>query len=133
MADRSVVVLGGGVSGLAAALLLARDGHRVTVVERDDLDCGDALDSPGWRRRGIPHFHQPHAFIPRGRSELKRHLPDVYDDLLAAGTGTVDLCRHLALGEASFGGSLGHVAYLGVWFVGGCLIANATYRRRLVQ
>ncbi|MBV8980893.1 MAG: ABC transporter permease [Acidimicrobiia bacterium] len=45
----------------------------------------------------------------------------------------VDLCRHLALGEASFLGSIAHVAYLLAWFVGGCLIANATYRRRLVQ
>ena len=27
-------------------------------------------------RRGIPHFLQPHAFIPRGRAELRRTLPD---------------------------------------------------------
>jgi lipooligosaccharide transport system permease protein len=44
----------------------------------------------------------------------------------------VDLCRHLALGQASFLGSLGHVAYLGLWFGGGCLIGVRTYRRRLV-
>jgi len=44
----------------------------------------------------------------------------------------VDLCRHLALGEASFLGSLGHVAYLFLWFGGGCVIALTTYRRRLV-
>src|SRR4051794_2083974 len=48
VAGRSVVVLGGGVSGLATALLLARSGHRVTVVERDDLDVTDALTSPLW-------------------------------------------------------------------------------------
>ena len=45
----------------------------------------------------------------------------------------VDLCRHLALGRASFLGSLGHVAYLGLWFGGGCLVAMTTYRRRLVR
>jgi len=44
----------------------------------------------------------------------------------------VDLCRHLALGEASFLGSLGHVAYLFLWFGAGCVIALTTYRRRLV-
>ena len=33
MAD--VVVVGGGVVGLCGSLLLARDGHRVTLLERD--------------------------------------------------------------------------------------------------
>jgi len=44
----------------------------------------------------------------------------------------VDLCRQLALGRASFLGSLGHVAYLGAWIAAGAVIANTTYRRRLV-
>ena len=44
----------------------------------------------------------------------------------------VDLCRHLALGRATFLGSLGHVAYLLLWFVAGCAVALTTYRRRLV-
>jgi lipooligosaccharide transport system permease protein len=44
----------------------------------------------------------------------------------------VDLCRDLSLGAASFLGSLGHVAYLSAWTVAGALIANVTYRRRLV-
>jgi glycine/D-amino acid oxidase-like deaminating enzyme len=77
MLQRRVAVLGAGVAGLSAAILLARDGHRVTLVERDDLVDGDALSASGWRRSGIPHFLQPHAFIPRGVVELRRLLPDV--------------------------------------------------------
>jgi 2-polyprenyl-6-methoxyphenol hydroxylase-like FAD-dependent oxidoreductase len=93
MAAKSVLVLGGGVAGLSAALLLARDGHRVTLVERDPVDLGPASQAFGWQRAGIPHFLQPHAFIPRGRSELRRHLPDVFAALLAAGGSEVDT-RH---------------------------------------
>jgi len=86
-----VAVLGAGVAGLAAALLLARAGHEVTLVERDPLVSGSPEDAFDWPRRGIPHFLQPHAFIPRGRAELRTRLPDVYADLLAAGAWDVDL------------------------------------------
>ena len=112
MTARRIVVLGAGVSGLAAALLLARDGHQVTVVERDELDTGSAQDSPSWSRRGIPHFLQPHAFIPRGRLEMMRHLPDVHAALIEAGADTVDLCRKLPGGVRQPGDE--DLQYLGV-------------------
>ena len=92
---RDIVVLGGGVAGLAAALALGRDGHRVTVVDRDDLGVGEPRAALDWDRRGIPHFHQPHAFTPRGRKELLTTFPDVYEALLAAGGWDVDLRRRI--------------------------------------
>jgi 2-polyprenyl-6-methoxyphenol hydroxylase-like FAD-dependent oxidoreductase len=92
MRARSVVVMGGGVAGLAAAVLMAREGHLVTLIERDGLQSGaEAETAPAWPRVGIPHFLQPHAFIPRGRSELRRHLPDVYAALLGVGAWEVDI------------------------------------------
>lgn len=91
-----MAVLGGGVAGLSTALLLARDGHRVTLIERDAVAIGDALDSPAWDRRGVPHFLQPHAVIPRGRLELQQELPDLYESLLAAGAHDVDTARKLS-------------------------------------
>jgi 2-polyprenyl-6-methoxyphenol hydroxylase-like FAD-dependent oxidoreductase len=92
MAARSVAVLGAGVAGLTAAVLLAREGHRVVLIERDDLpSAGPAEGAWEWARSGIPHFLQPHAFIPRGRSELRQHLPDVYAALLGAGASEFDL------------------------------------------
>jgi glycine/D-amino acid oxidase-like deaminating enzyme len=64
MADAPITVACAGVAGLATVLLLARDGHGVTVVERDRLDASWPHDAPTRARRGIPHFLQPHAFIP---------------------------------------------------------------------
>ena len=43
----------------------------------------------------------------------------------------VDLCRDLALGDASLAASLGHVGYLAVWVVAGYLAALRLYARRL--
>ena len=90
MVPRTITVMGAGMAGLAASLVLARDGHAVTLIERDEVSTAAADEAPTWPRRGIPHFLQPHAFIPRGRVELRRALPDVYAALLAAGAHDVD-------------------------------------------
>jgi len=95
MPSLGVVVLGAGVSGLAATLALARAGHKVTMIERDDLDVGDPLESVDWARRGIPHFLQAHAFTSRGHKELREAFPDVFDALLEAGADDIDLARKL--------------------------------------
>ncbi len=91
MTSRSVAVLGAGVSGLSAALALARSGHRVRLIERDEVVVGEAIDSPNWPRQGIPHFLQAHAFTSRGRLELRAMFPDVFAALLDNGAIDIDL------------------------------------------
>ncbi len=88
-------MLGGGVSGLSAALALARAGHRVTLIERDAVFVGEAVDSVDWPRAGIPHFLQAHSFTSRGRLELRALFPDVFQALLDAGADDIDLGRKM--------------------------------------
>ena len=93
----NVVVCGGGVIGMAAAMMLARDGHDVTVLgamprhfrrRRSAREC--------WDRVGVPQFRQPHNLFPRFRQILEGELPDVFQALLDCGgtwTGYSSRCR----------------------------------------
>jgi 2-polyprenyl-6-methoxyphenol hydroxylase-like FAD-dependent oxidoreductase len=82
----TILVLGAGMNGLTTAMLLARDGHEVTVLERDPAPpppAAEAWDS--WERQGVGQFRQLHFMLARWRQELQASLPDVLDDLEAAG------------------------------------------------
>ena len=95
MGERAVVVLGGGVAGSAAALLLARRGHRVTLFERDPMTSGTLTEMVESPRRGVPHYQLPHAFLPGAWLHLRTELPDVADALLANGAKPIDLSAKL--------------------------------------
>src|SRR3954452_16634158 len=82
-----VLVLGGGICGLATALLLARDGHTVRVLERDAEEVPGTVEEAwqSWDRRGVAQFRQTHNLHPRVRILLEAELPDVHDDLVRHG------------------------------------------------
>jgi 2-polyprenyl-6-methoxyphenol hydroxylase-like FAD-dependent oxidoreductase len=82
-----IVVIGGGVGGLTTALLLAGDGHAVTVLERDPAPPpADAEDAwAAWERRGVNQFRLLHFFTPRFRKLIDAEMPALASALDAAG------------------------------------------------
>ena len=85
MAD--VIVIGGGMGGLSTALLLAGDGHRVRLLERDPAPPPATADAcwSSWERRGVTQFRLLHSFIARWREVVEAELPEVAAAVDAAG------------------------------------------------
>jgi flavin-dependent dehydrogenase len=82
-----IVIIGGGLTGQAAAMLLASDGHRVRVLERDPAppaaSAAEAWES--WERRGVNQFRMLHYFLARFREVVEAELPAVAAELDADG------------------------------------------------
>jgi 2-polyprenyl-6-methoxyphenol hydroxylase-like FAD-dependent oxidoreductase len=88
-----IIVLGGGICGLAAGMLLTRDGHEVTVLERDADPVPESVDEAWekWSRDGVTQFRMAHFLAPAGRVVLEEALPDVFAALVAGGAARLDL------------------------------------------
>jgi 2-polyprenyl-6-methoxyphenol hydroxylase-like FAD-dependent oxidoreductase len=82
-----IVVAGGGICGMAGALMLARDGHEVTVLDRDPGPVPDDVEQAwsDWNRRGVAQFRLAHVLLARGYQVLDAALPDVVETLRANG------------------------------------------------
>src|SRR4051812_45383599 len=73
-----IIVIGGGVVGMCGALLLGRDGHDVTVLERDPAPPPDAEAAwTDWERKGVNQFRMLHFFAPRFANIMKANAPEV--------------------------------------------------------
>jgi 2-polyprenyl-6-methoxyphenol hydroxylase-like FAD-dependent oxidoreductase len=92
-----VIVLGGGVCGLASALMLARDGHEVTLLERDPAPVPESPERAWerWERQGVAQFRQAHYMQPRGHHVLAAELPDVIAALEQAGATRLEWARRM--------------------------------------
>src|SRR4051794_23653530 len=75
-----VVVVGAGPIGLYSAIVLARRGNEVLVVDRD----GGPVDG-NWQRRGVMQFRHPHFFRPTVGDVFRDGAPELWDAVLAAG------------------------------------------------
>jgi 2-polyprenyl-6-methoxyphenol hydroxylase-like FAD-dependent oxidoreductase len=88
-----IIVLGGGVCGLATGMMLRRDGHEVTILERDGAPVPDSPEEAweDWSRDGVTQFRQGHYLHAGGRALLDLELPDVAAGLDAAGAARFDM------------------------------------------
>lgn len=81
-----IIIIGGGVGGLGTAMLLAQDGHDVTLLERDPAPPPAVSDAwEEWERPGVNQFRLLHYFLPRFRQIVEAELPSLGDALDAAG------------------------------------------------
>ena len=84
MAD--VVVLGGGPTGLATAILLAQQGLNIVVLDRDEAPPEDSEEAwESWQRRSVGQFRLVHFVQPGGRAMMEQHLPGVFTEMEAVG------------------------------------------------
>ena len=108
-----IVVIGAGVVGLGAAMLLAGDGHQVVVLERDPAP--PPADPVGawewWQRPGVNQFRLPHYFLARFRSILDTELPGVSKSLQAAGVLRENVIRDVLPAAATGGWRDGDECY----------------------
>src|SRR5215471_3374372 len=86
-AASAVIVIGGGMAGLATALSLKNSGRQVVIIERDDpppsIPPERAFDS--WKRPGVPQLHHTHIFLARLRTILRDDHPELLRELDAVG------------------------------------------------
>jgi 2-polyprenyl-6-methoxyphenol hydroxylase-like FAD-dependent oxidoreductase len=82
-----IIVIGGSAAGLLAALILARGGHAVAVVERDHLEPAADVETAAATaaRATAPQITLPHVLLATFRELLHERLPDVFAGLLDAG------------------------------------------------
>ncbi len=99
---KEVIVVGGSVAGLCSALALARQGHRVMIIERESvpLPSSPVEAFHTWERRGAPQVWHSHAFLARLHQLLDERAPDVLDALREAGAEELRFGEHLPEGMA---------------------------------
>lgn len=88
-----IVVCGAGIVGMCAAMMLARDGNEVVVLEADSgpLPSDSTAAWEQWSRKGVTQFRQPHNMFPRFQKIIDEEIPELTQRLLDAGCRWVDM------------------------------------------
>jgi lipooligosaccharide transport system permease protein len=128
-----ILFAGGGVTATAVlalpAALLVGMAFAVPITAFSARQQNDAGFAGLFRFGIIPLFLFSGTFFPV--SQLPAFLqPIAYLTPLWHG---VELCRDLMLGTGDFGSAMLHVLYLGLWVVGGAVLALLAFRSRLID
>lgn len=85
--SNTVAIVGAGICGLCTGLALAKEGHKVRIVERDAPPPDGTPDQAffEWNRRGAAQFRHPHAFLAVMSNLLQESFPDLIEDFWKAG------------------------------------------------
>jgi 2-polyprenyl-6-methoxyphenol hydroxylase-like FAD-dependent oxidoreductase len=86
-ARHHAIVIGGSLTGLLAARVLADHFDSVTLVERD------AVTTEPNPRKGVPQGHHVHGLLAKGQQILSQLFPDLVSALLAGGAVPGDMGR----------------------------------------
>ena len=82
-----VIVIGAGIGGLCTALMLQPTGREILLLERDGpigtVEPDELFRT--WKRTGVGHVRQSHAFLARLRTILKDEHPALLESLLSHG------------------------------------------------
>ena len=79
MSGQRAIVIGGSVSGMLAARVLADHFAEVLLFDRD------AFPQPGENRKCVPQGQHAHALLSSGRQVLEQYFPGFKDELLGQG------------------------------------------------
>jgi 2-polyprenyl-6-methoxyphenol hydroxylase-like FAD-dependent oxidoreductase len=96
-AQENIAIVGAGICGMCTGLALARQGHRVTLFERDETPPDGDGDQAfyEWQRKGAAQFRHPHAFLGLMCNLLQDNYPDLLEEFCQAGARRVDLADML--------------------------------------
>nr|VFK11011.1 MAG: FAD dependent oxidoreductase [Candidatus Kentron sp. LPFa] len=81
----TVIIVGGGISGLITAIAVSKHVEKVTIIERDKLTEGRL------ERKGTPQGKHIHAFLRGGLDCMERIAPGTLDAMERSGAKAVDL------------------------------------------
>jgi 2-polyprenyl-6-methoxyphenol hydroxylase-like FAD-dependent oxidoreductase len=122
-----MVVVGAGVVALGTAMLLAGDGHQVTVLERDpDGPPDDPAEAwEHWQRPGLNQFRMAHAFLGGFRTVADAELPAVAQAAQDAGGLRLNFVRDVLPAQMTGGWQEGDERY--GWLTGRRVLMESVF------